>query len=54
VGGEVAGTWRRSEHRVDVALFRRLTAAERTAVEAEAASLPLPGLERSIAVRWEP
>ena len=29
------------------------SSAERAAVEAEAASLPLPGLEREIAVRWD-
>jgi hypothetical protein len=37
---------------VTVEPWRRLTPAERAAVEAEAASLPLPGLEREIAVRW--
>jgi hypothetical protein len=38
---------------VTVQPWRRLTRAERAAVEAEAALLPLPGLERQIAVRWD-
>lgn len=53
VGGDVAGTWRRAQHRVRIAPWRRLTAAEREAVEAEAADLPLPGLDRAIDVVWE-
>jgi winged helix DNA-binding protein len=51
VGGEIAGTWRRALGEVSVEPWRRLTRAEREAVEAEAASLPLPGVER-IVVRW--
>jgi hypothetical protein len=53
VGGEIVGTWRRATADVSVQPWRRLTRAERTAVEAEAASLPLPGLDRQIAVRWD-
>jgi hypothetical protein len=53
VDGEIVGTWRRGEHQVALNAFRPLTPAQREAVEAEAASLPLPGLRRSIAVRWE-
>jgi hypothetical protein len=37
---------------VDVATWRRLSPAERTAVEAEAASFPLPGIAGEIRVRW--
>jgi Winged helix DNA-binding domain len=51
VNGEVAGIWRRSAGRVSIDLWRRLTAAECAAVEAEAMSLPLPGpivVERSV------
>ena len=53
VGGEIVGTWRRANADVTVQPWRRLTRAERAAVEAEAALLPLPGLERQIAVRWD-
>jgi hypothetical protein len=53
VGGEIVGTWRRASADVTVQSWRRLTGAERAAVEAEAASLPLPGLARQIAVRWD-
>jgi hypothetical protein len=38
---------------VTVQPWRPLTRAERAAVEAEAASLPLPVLEGPIAVRWD-
>ncbi len=53
VGGEIVGTWRRANADVTVQSWRRLTHVECAAVEAEAASLPLPGLERQIAVRWD-
>jgi len=53
VGGEIVGTWRRANADVAIQSWRRLTRAERAAVEAEAALLPLPGLERQIAVRWD-
>jgi hypothetical protein len=52
VGGEVAGTWRRAHDKLSVQPWRRFSRAEREAVEAEARSLPLPGLEREIAVSW--
>ena len=44
VDGEVAGTWRRAGAVLTVQRWRPLSAAERDAVEAEAASLPLPGI----------
>ena len=53
VAGEIVGTWRRAQADLSVQSWRRLTRAERDAVEAEAQSLPLPGIEREIAVRWE-
>jgi hypothetical protein len=53
VGGEIAGTWRRAGAVVTVQSWRRLSPAERDAVEAEAAALPLPGLGRRIVVRWD-
>jgi winged helix DNA-binding protein len=51
VGGEIAGTWRRAQAKLTIEPWRRLSRAERDAVEAEAQSLPLPGVE-AIAVRW--
>ncbi len=52
VAGEVCGTWRRAQHTVRIELWGRLTRAAREAVEAEAGSLPLPGLDRPIDVVW--
>jgi len=53
VEGEIVGTWRRSQETVTIAAWRRLPRGPRRAVEAEAESLPLPGLEGEMAVRWE-
>jgi hypothetical protein len=53
VGGVIAGTWRRAGATVAVETWRRLSSAERHAVEAEAAPLPLQGLTRGIVTRWE-
>lgn len=53
VGGEPAGTWRRADALVTIQPWRRLTPSERDAVEAEAASLPLPGLAGPIRTRWD-
>jgi hypothetical protein len=52
LAGEVAGTWRRDQGKLTVDPWRRLSRSEREAVEAEAASLPLPGVEGEISVRW--
>lgn len=52
VDGEIVGTWRRANQNVSIATWRRLSVAERAAVEAEAASLPLPGIQGKIVVRW--
>jgi hypothetical protein len=52
VSGEIAGVWRRSEAEMSIEVWRRLTSVEREAVEAEAVSLPLPGLKVPITVRW--
>ena len=52
VDGEVVGTWRRAQTDLSVQPWRRLTGPERDAVEAEAHSLPLPGVEGQIVVRW--
>jgi hypothetical protein len=53
VAGEIVGTWRRAQEKLTIQAWRRLTRAEHGAVEAEAQSLPLPGLEREIAVSWD-
>ncbi|HYI21392.1 MAG TPA: crosslink repair DNA glycosylase YcaQ family protein [Candidatus Limnocylindrales bacterium] len=52
VDGEIMGVWRRANALVEVETWRRPSAVERAAVEAEAASLPLPGLTGPITVRW--
>lgn len=52
VAGEIAGTWRRAQAKLTIDRWRRLSRAEREAVELEARSLPLPGVERQIAVSW--
>ena len=51
--GEIVGTWRRADEKVTVQAWRRLSRAARDAVESEAASLPLPGVDGSVTVRWE-
>jgi Winged helix DNA-binding domain len=53
VDGEIVGTWRRAEATLSVQPWRRLSSVQRDAVEAEASTLPLPGLSRRIRVRWE-
>jgi hypothetical protein len=52
VDGEIAGTWRRAQAKLDIEPWRGLSRREREAVEAEAQSLPLPGVEGQIVVRW--
>ena len=53
VDGEIRGTWRRANEIVRIGAWTKLSPAQRQAVEAEARSLPLPGLEREIEVVWE-
>jgi hypothetical protein len=54
VDGTIAGTWRRAEAVVTIEPWRRLARAERDAVEAEVASLPLPGMgPRTATARWQ-
>lgn len=52
VEGEIRGTWRRAQHTVRIEPWGRLPRVARDAVEAEAESLPLPGLDRRIEVVW--
>lgn len=51
--GEIRGSWRRSQHTVRIDAWTPLSPAAHAAVEAEARSLPLPGLDRAIEVEWE-
>ena len=51
--GEIVGTWRRSDHKMTVYPWQSLNRASRESVEAEAASMPLPGTDRQVAVTWE-
>jgi hypothetical protein len=53
VGSEIRGVWRRAHDTLTIQAWGKLSKAERDAVEAEAAALPLPGLERAIVVRWD-
>jgi hypothetical protein len=53
VAGEIAGTWRRAQANLTIHPWRRLSRAEHDAVEAEARSLPLPGVEGRIVVSWD-
>lgn len=53
VDGETTGTWRRAEHVLTIQPWRRLSSPQRAAVEAEAGSLPLPGISRPMEIRWD-
>jgi hypothetical protein len=50
--GEVRGTWRRAHDTLTIETWGRASAAERQALEEEAATLPLPGVEGRVTVRW--
>jgi hypothetical protein len=53
VEGEIRGTWRRAHHTVRIEPWARLSRSARDAIEAEANSLPLPGVDRPIEVVWD-
>jgi hypothetical protein len=53
VEGETVGTWRRAGHVLNIQPWRPLSRAQRNAVEAEAESMPLPGVDRPMEVRWD-
>jgi len=53
VDGEIVGTWRRAQANLTIEPWRRLSRAEREAVEAEAQSLPLPEVEGRIRIGWD-
>lgn len=50
--GEIVGTWRRAAHAVTMTTWDAPTPAQRAAIEAEALTLPVPGLTRPVAVSW--
>ena len=52
VEGEIRGTWRRAHHTVRIDAWARFSREARDAIEAEARTLPLPGLDRPIDVVW--
>jgi hypothetical protein len=52
VKGEIRGTWRRAHHTVRIDAWARLSRETRDAIETEANTLPLPGVERPIEVVW--
>jgi DNA glycosylase AlkZ-like len=53
VEGETLGTWRRAEHVLTIQTWHHLSRSQREAVEAEAQSLPLPGINRPVDIRWD-
>lgn len=52
IDGEIVGTWRRAEATLTIEPWIRLSPNQREAVEDEARSLPLPGVQAGVAVRW--
>jgi hypothetical protein len=52
VGGEIRGTWRRAHDALSIDAWGRFSRAEREAVEAEAAALPLPGVGGRLRISW--
>jgi hypothetical protein len=53
VEGETVGTWRRAEHVLTIQPWRRLSRTHSDAVEVEAGSLRLPGINRPMDIRWD-
>jgi hypothetical protein len=53
VEGETVGVWRRAGHVLTIQPWRRLSRTQQNEVEAEAGSLPLPGIDRRMDVRWD-
>jgi hypothetical protein len=53
VAGEIVGTWRRAKAAVSVAPWRRLSTRERDRIDAEASTLPLPGVGAPVVVHWD-
>src|SRR5688572_32965004 len=53
VEGETVGTWRRAGHVLTIQPWCGLSRTQRDAVETEAGSMPLPGIDRPIDVHWD-
>ncbi len=53
VDGEIVGVWRRSKRTATVTPWKRLSAATRNAIEAEAATMPLPASDTPVEVTWD-
>ncbi|MFO7299474.1 MAG: winged helix DNA-binding domain-containing protein, partial [Actinomycetes bacterium] len=53
VDGEIVGTWRRAGRSLTITAWADLTPDRQDAVEAEAATLPLPVGDLPIQVTWE-
>jgi len=53
VGGEIVGTWRRTQNKLAIDTWRRLTREEKTALDAEASTLPIPGIKAAITISYE-
>ena len=52
LAGEIVGTWRRAQATLSIDTWRRLTQDERDALEREAQSLPLPGVDGDLRIGW--
>jgi len=52
VGGDIVGTWRRSQNKLAIDTWRRLSGEEKAAVDAEASSLPIPGIKGAITISY--
>lgn len=52
LAGEIVATWRRADAVVTIEPWGRLSPADRLAIEAEAATMPLPGVQGPITIRW--
>lgn len=52
VDGEIVGTWRRAKRVLTIDTWKKLSAAARDAVAAEADTLPLPDPGEGMAVHW--
>jgi hypothetical protein len=52
VNGEIVGTWRRANANLSIEPWRPLSIEDREAIEFEATSLPLPGIDSPRRVRW--
>ena len=53
VEGEIVGTWRRADAAMTIQTWRRLSRADTRCGRGGGESLPLPGIERRIVVRWD-